>query len=54
MANLPNLQLVPQQLKVEPILPTNRSELRRLLVLAQNRGWKCPLAEITLAGLTVI
>ncbi len=47
MPSLPNLQLVPQPSKVEPILPANRSELRRLLVQGQNRGWKRPLAEIT-------
>ena len=47
MASLPNLQIVPQPPKVEPILPNSRSELRRLLVQGQNRGWKRPLAEIT-------
>ena len=43
----PRLQVVPPLPKVEPILPANRSELRRLLVQGQNRGWKRPLAEIT-------
>lgn len=41
-----NLQVVPQTSKVEPVLPANRSELRRLLVAGKNRGWKRPLSEI--------
>lgn len=41
-----NLQVVSQPSKVKPILPPNRSELRRLLVQGQNRGWKRPLNEI--------
>lgn len=41
------LQVVPLQTsKIEPILPASRSELRRLLVQGQNRGWKRPLSEI--------
>ncbi|PSB40577.1 hypothetical protein C7B80_33070 [Cyanosarcina cf. burmensis CCALA 770] len=32
--------------RVEPVLPANRSELRRLLVQGQNRGWKRSLSEI--------
>lgn len=47
MPSLPNLQVVSSAQKVEPILPANRSELRRLLVQGQNRGWKRPLAEVT-------
>lgn len=43
----PRLQVLPPAPKVEPVLPPNRSELRRLLVQGQNRGWKRPLAEIT-------
>lgn len=42
-----NLQVVSPAPKVEPILPANRSELRRLLVTNKNRGWKRPLAEVT-------
>lgn len=42
----PNLQVLPSAPKVEPILPANRSELRRLLVQGLNRGWKRPLNEI--------
>lgn len=40
------IQVVPPSPKVEPILPANRSELRRLLVQGKNRGWKRPLNEI--------
>lgn len=43
---LPNLSVINSQ-KVESILPANRSELRRLLVQGQNRGWKRPLAQVT-------
>jgi hypothetical protein len=45
--NQAKLQVVPPPPKIEPILPANRSELRRLLVQGQNRGWKRPLAEVT-------
>lgn len=41
-----NLQVISQPSKVDPILPVNRSELWRLLVQGQNRGWKRPLNEI--------
>lgn len=41
------LQVVPPAPKVEPVLPANRSELRRLLVQGQNRGFKRSLAEVT-------
>ena len=47
MPSLPNLQVVSPVQKVQPILPANRSELRRLLVQGQNRGWKRPLVDIT-------
>jgi len=46
LMNQPQLQVVPPQ-KIEPILPPNRSELRRLLVSGQHRGWRRPLVEIT-------
>lgn len=46
MSSLANLEVVSAAQKVEPILPANRSELRRLLVQGQNRGWRRPLSKI--------
>lgn len=46
MSSLANLEVVSVAQRVEPILPANRSELRRLLVQGQNRGWKRPLSKI--------
>lgn len=35
-----------QPIKILPILPSSRQELRKLLAQGINRGWKRPLAEI--------